>query len=330
MRDRPFIEVFVDGGPVSAGFYKRLVSASIRDATGQDADSVELTFDDAGNEIAVPREGARISVRFGFEHVGAWAVGLFVVEKVMLEGGSAGELLVVSGRSADMRKDLKEPLSEHFDGQTVGGIIETLAARHGLGAEVSPEIASEKLDYVARVDQSAVDFGTRLADRFGALFAVKGGKMIMVKRGSGSASGLALPAVTIDKSACAEWRIETEPRPRFGKATGKWFDRPSGETRFETVSTGLEGPDMRLRHMLPSRDEAKKAAQSEGERLSRATGSGTLTLAGLPEAQAEADVILTGFRPEINGRWRAASVEHSFAGTFTTTIELEAPEGGRK
>ena len=320
----------MDGQPVSAGFYQRLVDATVRDATGQDADSVELTFDDTGNAIEIPHEGAELSVRFGFEGARAWVVGLFIVEKLSIEGGTGGEFLKLSGRGADMRKALKEPLSEHFDDETLGGIVRTFATRHGLKAEVSPELANIKVPYAARVDQSTLDFGTRLADRFGALFSVKGGKMLLVKRGSGSASGQPLPALAIARSDCASWRFDVEPRPRFGKASAKWFDRDTGETKVERVSTGLEGPDKHLRHALASKEEAAKAAASEGERLSRGSASGTVTLAGLPEAQAEADVTLTGFRAEANGLWRIATVEHRFSDTFQTTIELEAPEGGRK
>ncbi|WP_417766708.1 phage late control D family protein [Stappia sp.] len=330
MRDRPFIEVMVDGQPVAGVFYSRLVSATLSDATGQDADTCELTLDDAGNTLAAPREGAKLLVRFGYRDVGAWVMGLYTVERIAFEGGPQGETMTVSGRSADMRSDLKEPLSEHFDDETVGGVIQQLAARHGLQAQVSPELASEPLPYIARIDQSALDFGTRIADRFGGLFSVKGGKMVLVKRGSGSASGKALPALTIDRSQVSEWQIEGDPRPRYGATSAKWYDRKTGKVEIEKAETGQKGPDRRLRHVLSSQDEAKTAASAEGERLSRATGSGSLTLAGLPEAQAEADVVLTGFRAEINGRWRAASVEHRFDSTYTTTIELEAPEGGKK
>lgn len=330
MRDRPFIEVTVDGQPVAGVFYSRLVSATLQDATGQDADTCELVLDDAGNTLAAPREGSRLLVRFGYRDVGTWVMGLYTVESVSFEGGPQGETMTVSGRSADMRSDLKEPLSEHFDNETVGGVMRQLAARHGLEASVSPELAAEPLPYIARVDQSTLDFATRIADRFGGLFSVKGGKMVLVKRGSGSATGKALQALTIDRSQVSDWRIEGDPRPRYGKTSAKWFDRKTGKVEIEEAETGQQGPGRRLRHVLPSKDEAKKAASAEAERLSRATGSGSITLAGLPEAQAEADVVLTGFRQEINGRWRAASVEHRFDGTYTTTIELEAPEGGKK
>lgn len=322
----PFIEVMVNGGPVSAGFYTRLVSATIHDAPGQEADTIELRFDDSNNSIAMPSKGAKILVRFGFRDAfGAGAgqkMGEFVVEKTSIEGGADGEFLTVSGRSADMRSDVKEPLSEHFDKKTIGDIVEELAGRHGMGSKVDPDLAKIKTEYVARYEQSATDFLTRLADRVGGMFAVKGGKFLFLKRGI-------LPAASIDKSECVSWSFDVEPRPLYGKVQAGWYDRSKNAVTYEDSETGLEGPSRRLRKVFASPDEAKAAAKSEGDRLGRATGSGTITLAGRPDIMADAPIMTTGFRPEANGLWRCGGVDHVYEDSYTTTIELEAPEEGK-
>jgi phage protein D len=322
-RSRPFIEVSVDGKTVSDAFYLRLASATITDAPGQEADTCELVFDDVNNEIEVPEKGARITVRFGFRDGGTWKMGVFTFEKASIEGGEGGEKVTLSCRSADMRSDVKEPLSEHFDDATVGDIVGELAGRHGYGSKVSPELASIKLGYIARTGQSAVDFLTRLADRTNAMFAVKDNKFLFLTRGS-------LPPVTIAKGDCESWNFTVEPRPKYGKISCGWYDRTTNETEFEEHSTGLEGPENRLRKVYGSREEARRAAESEGDRLARATGSGSLTLAGRPEILADAPIVTTGFRKEGNGSWRAASVEHRFDHTYMTTINLEAPKEGKK
>jgi len=319
----PFIEVTVGGRPVSTAFYSRLNSASIHDAPGQDSDTCELTFDDSGNEIEMPAPGAIIMVKFGFRDTGLWKMGLFEVEKPQIEGGEDGEFLILSGRSAAMGKDIKEPGYEHFDEKSIGEIVNELAGRHGYGARVSPELASVQLEYVARPGQSTADFLTRLADRHGALFAVKDEKFLFLKRGE-------LPALTIAKHMCESWEFTVEPRPKFANVEAPWFERATGRTRFERHSTGLNGPLKRLRALHNSSSEAQAAAASEGDRLGRATGTGSITLAGMPEVMADSRIVTTGFRPEANGEWRAASVEHSFNDTYMTSIELEAPEGGRK
>ncbi|MBX8799218.1 late control protein [Ochrobactrum sp. MR28] len=322
-RTHPFIEVSVNGKSVNNLFYERLVSATITDAPGQKADTCELVFDDSGNEIEVPDKGAKITVRFGFRGASSYKMGVFTFEKASIEGGDGGELVKLSCKSADMRSDVKEPLSEHFDEMTVGNIVSDLAARHGYDSKISNELSSIKLKYIARTEQSTVDFLTRLADRVDALFAVKDNQFLFLTRGS-------LPPITIRKSQCDSWNFTIEPRPKYGKVQAGWYDRANNRTIYEEHSTGLTGPANRLRKSFSSQQEAKKAAEAEVGRLNRATGSGSLTLAGMPEVMADAPIVAAEFRKECNGNWRVASVEHSYNDTYMTTVNLEAPKEGKK
>ena len=326
----PKIYVTAGGSPVSAMFYDRLIEATVRDEAGQESDSFEATFDDRNNEIALPAEGAVLEVFLGYVETGITMVGRYIVDSVRCHGDDDGEKVTITARSADVREDMKEPLSEHFENQTIGQIMDTLASRHKVQAAVSSELASIKIPYIARIDQSTLDFATRIADRFGGLFAPKGGKFVMMKCGTGkNFAGLTIAPILIQKSDCSDWDITPHPRPSYGKVTGKWLNRKTGKLEFESESTGREGPERFLRHPLPSQDEAKHMAGSDAERLNRATGSGHFTVAGRASAMAEADVIPSGFRPEINTLWRAATVEHKFSDSgFLTTVEVEAPESG--
>lgn len=322
MRAYPFIEIAVAGRQVNQAFYDRLVEATIHDAPGQDADTLQVKLDDARNELALPAEGDKVTVRFGFRDGGSFKMGLFVLEQPQIEGGEQGEFITLNGRSADMRDELKEPRSEHFDDITIGGLVQELAGRHGYRAKVAPALAGIQLPYLARVEQPVHDLLTRLADRHRAQFAVKDGAFLFLERGK-------LPALSIDRSQCASWNFTLNPRPRFKETGAPWFDRAKAKWVFESHQTGLQGPMKRLRMGLPSQAEAKAAAEADGDRSGRASASGSIELAGLPEAMADTPIMLTGFRPEANGEWRAASVEHRYADTYTTTIELEAPEKGR-
>lgn len=323
MNLHPFIEVEVNGNPVNDLFYSRLSKATIHDAPGQEADSVELTFDDSNNDIAVPSKGAVILVQFGFRGSGAQKMGVFTYEKTRIEGGEQGEFLIISGRSADMRSDIKEPLSEHFDEATVGDIVKQLASRHGMGAKIDPSLENVRLPYIARYEQSSADFLTRLADRTGAMFAVKDGKFLFLKRGI-------LAPITISKWECESWSFEVEPRPLHGKVEAGWYDRTKNSVAYEAVETGLKGPSKRLRKVFASAAEAQAAAGSERDRLCRATGSGSLTFAGRPDMMADAPIRTTDFRAEANGLWRCAGVDHTYQETYMTTVEIEAPEEGKE
>ncbi len=71
---------------------------------------------------------------------------------------------------------------------------------------------------------------------------------------------------------------------------------------------------------------------SESDRLCRAVGSGSLTLEGRPEIMADQPLLLQGFRGQINGPWKAATVTHCYEkqSGYTTEITLETPDKGNK
>ncbi len=333
----PFIEVEINGAPSNQIFYDRLISATITDAPGQDSDSIDLEFDDSpdpetGNYILeIPPENAEIWISFGYRDTGASKMGLFTLDQPE-DGHEETSFMRLSGRAADMSGDLKEALSEHWDDTTIGKVIEELAKRHNLDAQISPSLASIPLEYYSRINQSMLGFGTDLADQLGGIFAVKGGKMLLLKRGEGKdAKGNDLSPIIIDRSECSSWGFSGFPRQLFGQVETEWFDRAKGRYIRETAATGLDSTvKRRMQHPYPSKEFAKRAAQAEGERLSRESAKGQMTLPGRPEIVAEMPLTLTSFRPGRNGFWKVDTARHVYQDTYTTEVDIEAPEGGRK
>lgn len=325
---RPFIEIAVNGRPVGDLFYQALVEAVIVDAPGQENDRLDVTFDDDRNQIETIAKGDRMSVFFGFEGADQMKMGQFVVDSVTAEGGQDGEFLIVTGHAADLRADMKEPQSESFDNTSIGAIVREVAGRHGMQAVVSAELDGIAVPYELRLDQSAHDFLTRLADRYGGIYAPKDGRLAFLK--PGGADDAALAAAIIDKADCARWSISIEPRPAYGEAEAGWFDRDASEMRTERAAGGQDGPVRRLRHPFAHQDQSKAAAAAEIERQNRKSGSGFVTLSGRPDIRALSRLWLTGFRPEHNGLWRADEVEHTYADTYTTTPRFNAGEDGKR
>ncbi|WP_375692641.1 phage late control D family protein [Bartonella sp. AP258QHHD] len=325
MRTHPFIAVKVGDKPVHEVFYQRLLTATITAHAGNEADTFEAEFDDSGNDLEVPSSNSALQVIFGYENSISAFMGCFVVESVVSCGGSDGEILRLCGKSASMRKELKEQVSEHFDHKTVGEIVETLAKRHGYQAKVSPQFTQQTLPYVIRTDQSAVDFLTRLADRMRARFLIKDNKFLFL-------SGDNLPALAIHKHDCSNWEFTLEPRTQYGTIEASYFDRSKGQQCQVKHQTGFSGPVRRLRSCYPCQEEARAAAASESDRLCRAVGSGSLSLEGRPEIMADQPLILQGFRGQINGPWKAATVTHRYEkqSGYITEITLEAPNKGKE
>jgi uncharacterized protein len=332
----PEIEVSVDGKPVADSFYTVLVEARHRDNEGQEADTLDLTFDDRDNQIELPRKGAEITLKLGYKETGLYDKGRFVVEKASIRGSvSQGQTIAVSAKAADLRKDVKAEGSKAYEGKLFKDIVEEEAAAMGLKAHLDGEVGDISFDYRLKIDQSGIDFLTALADEVGAVLKPAGGKLVVQKRGSAkSAGGQPLEAIEIFRSDCSEWEIEPDGRMQYGRIEAQWTDPDTGKRRTHKKDTGLKGPPFVLREAYQDEKSAKKAAEAEAGRLNRQTGSGSFTIWGRPGAQAGAPVMLSGFRSGAEGEWRASVVENVFkpgpGGGYVTTVEIKAKEDGKK
>ncbi|MET3589104.1 phage protein D [Bartonella silvatica] len=311
--------------PVHEVFYQSLITATITDHAGNEADTFEAEFDDIGNDLEVPQNNSTLQVVFGYEGSISAFMGRFVVESVVSIGGRDGEILRLCGKSASMCGEIKEQGSEYFDHHTIGEIVETLAKHHGYQAKVSPQFYREYLSYVVRTEQSTLDFLTRLADRMRARFFIKDNKFLFLGQG-------VLFSLTIHKHECSSWEFTLEPRTQYGTIESSYFDRSTGRQLSVQHQTGFCGPVRRLRHCYPCQEEARAVAASESDRLFRAMGSGSLILQGSPEVMADQPLLLQGFRGQINGIWTAASVTHCYEkqSGYTTQITFEVPIKGKE
>ncbi|PZU93135.1 MAG: late control protein [Chelatococcus sp.] len=330
---RPGITITVNGKEVAAGFYGRLIKATIRDEAGQTSDQLTVELDDAGNAIELPPAKATIEVAGGWKDGEFGKLGTFELQSISLKGDAeSGETMTLQASAADLKRKLKDVDREAFENKTVGEIVQAVAARNGMTARVDPELAKVTIPYRARIDTSEIDFLTTLADELGGVVKPMGSQLVVSKRGKAKAvSGQNLPPITIEKSDCSSWEINPEGRAQYGDIRASWIDQQTGKRRTTKAKTGLTGPTFTLRSPYPNEEQAQKAAEAEARRLTRNTGDGHFQLAtGLFTAQAEADVIAgASFRTGIAGRWRSDAVEHEFGETgWHTRIEVKAQEDG--
>ena len=122
---------------------------------------------------------------FGYRETGVTTMGQYVADgwgySLSQDGG---EELTLTCKAADLTEQQKEKGSEHFDNQTLGSILKKTFGRVGTQIYVDPQLAGIQIEYLVRHDQSSLDFATRLADQYNALFKYGGGKGPMRALGS--------------------------------------------------------------------------------------------------------------------------------------------------
>lgn len=326
---RPLLEVRNGSGKdVLPGLEGLWISVQTTDKAGKESDEAKIVTIGPPSKLALPKRGDPFDILMGWADEGLVLQGRFTFQKAQAIGTpERGHTLVLTFRAADFVDKLKGQGREHYDDTTFGDLMEQIAGKAGLQAQVDPALAKIKLGYRVRWDQSLIDFGTEIAEELGATLKPAGGKLVAMKRGGGkSGSGQALEPILIQFDEDFGYEIDIEPRPEAGKVAAAWQDGKSGERKLKSKATGRDGPTKILAHPFRSEEDAEEAAEAEGYESDNASGSGHFETVGLPRARAEAPVIASGYGPLIDGKWKAETVEKTVTskGGFLTTVRVTA------
>ena len=114
-------------------------------------------------------------------------------------------------------------------------------------------------------------------------------------------------------------------RGRYRSVVARWQDQEEGKQVSERVGEGE--PIFTLRHTYPTAEQAKSAAQSRLDRLTRGRSTVSVSLAnGDPKLRAQSRITLIGFRLGVDGEWVAKRVVHKLTNSgYTTNLEAEIP-----
>jgi len=329
MHRRPVLQIVNGAGRnILPGLSGLWLSCRIHEQAGGESDTAEIVMVGPPSKVALPGRGDEFTILGGWADEGPVEQGRFTVQKITCSGDAAeGDTIAIQLRAADYVDKLKGCASKHYDDKTYGDIVEDVAKKVGLKAQVDSEVAKKKIPYWLRWRQSHIDFLTELSEHVGAVCKPAGGKLIAVKRGSGkSASGKELTPISIRRAQVFSYEVEVEPRPEVGEVEGAWHDEKSGKRKAKKHKTGRDGPLHMLPHPYRSEDEAEEAAKAQAYEMGNDSAGGHFDCPGLPRAHAEAQVTASGFGKPLDGSWKAETVEKVWdaRGGFTTTVTVKA------
>jgi len=319
---RPAYSLVVDGTPITDRLNPRLLSLTIIDKRGLEADELEMVLDDGEGRLAIPPPQATIEVSIGF--TGALVDrGKYLVDET--EHSGAPDQLRIRARSADFRDAGARKRTQSYDATTVGAIVAIIAARHGLSPSVEGSLAGEKIDHLDQTAESDWHFLTRLAQRFDAVATAKSGHLLFTPRGQGlTVSGQAMTGVTITRRDGDNHRWRLVKRDAYSGVIAEWHDLMAG-LRMRVVA-GDESEATLLRSVYATEREAWDAANSEWARIQRGEEEFTFTFAqGRADLSPETPLSTVGFKKEIDaGKWIITECRHRIDdGGFVTGITAE-------
>ncbi|WP_145484315.1 phage late control D family protein [Yersinia aldovae] len=345
----PDYVITVDGIDKSGGIKKRLMSLTLTDNRGFEADQLDIELDDSDGKLVLPRRGAKIAVALGWQGAALIDKGTFTMDEI--EHSGAPDKLTIRARSADFRETLNIRRDQSYHKTTIGGIIKIIAGRNKLTPTLNKAMSDLSVDHIDQTNESDGNFITRLAKQYGAIAAVKKGNLLFIKQGQAkTASGKSIPVMTIIRSLGDGHQFSMADRGAYTGVVANWLNTRTTEKpvvkvkrkrKRKSTSTAkpkqpeekqgeyLIGTDenvLTLRTTYANKHNAQRAAKSNWERLQRGAAKFSIQLArGRADLYPEVPVKVTGFKKQIDeADWMLVTVTHSVSDSgFTTALELE-------
>lgn len=344
----PAFVLAAGGANINSLIQGRLMSLTMTDNRGFEADQLDIELDDSDGQLALPKRGETLSLHLGWKNEPLIYKGTFTVDEV--EHSGVPDKLTIRGRSADFRDTLNVKREQSYHQKSLGDIVRTLAERNKLKAVIDEKLDKIKLAHIDQTNESDGSFLTRVAKLEGAIVAVKNGNLLFMKQGQGlTATGQPIQTMHITRSVGDGHRFSLADRGAYTGVIANWLDtREPKKKKTVTVKrkrkskqpakpakpkekqgeylAGEQGNVLTLSHTYATKENAARAAKANWEKIQRGVASFSIQLAvGRADLYPEMPVTVSGFKPEIdNAEWTLTRVVHSLNDSgFTTALELE-------
>lgn len=341
---RPAFDLLIGGSSVIT-VNDRLISLTLTDNRGFEADTLELVIDDSDGKLTLPQRGVDISVALGWQGEALVHKGVFTVDEISHSGPP--DQLTVTARSADFRQEFNIKREYSWHDITVGDVVSAIARRYDLQPGVSKSLLSVEIDHADQTNESDISFLTRMAELLGAVATIKNGMLLFIVPGQGvSQNGTPLPRITITRESGDRHSFRVADRDAYTGVQANWLDlnfgkkpatrltrrrqakpkTPASSRKEGDYLAGSEGNVYVMRQTFKTERAAQRAAAAKWGKLQRGAAEFGITLArGRPDIYPELHARVTGFKPTIdNADWVLSRVVHTINERgYITALELE-------
>jgi hypothetical protein len=331
-------KVTLDGEDLTDAVAPRLISLSIAEKRGDEADQLDLVLHDTDGKLEIPPKGAVLKVQMGWRQGSDLPLGLidkgsFKVDEANWRGPP--DQITIRARSVDMGDGWRVRRERSFVGKSVTDVIGAIASDNGLQPKIEAGLGAKIIPALGSAPKSDAALLRMLGKRFDAVATVKEATLIFAPMGSGkTASGSDLPSETIARNQTIDADYSRIDQNDRSGVTAAYHDSKTGKQKTMKVVAGAQGKDgkpagkpKRLRKVYASEEAAKQAIDAENSRLARAKAKCSIKLAyGRPDIFPEKPITLEGFKAEIDaGKWMVTECTHTMdgGGGLQSSVVLE-------
>lgn len=336
----PVAKLTINGKPFNTDALSRIISISLTDKSGFEADELTVSLSDHDGKLALPPKSAEITIALGYIETGVVDKGSYKITEVSWSG--APDTLHITAQSADTSDRFSEAKEKSWHKTSLKEIIESIAAANGYTPIIGKAYQDEKIDHIDQSNESDAAFLSRLAERYDAIATVKHGRLLFVSSGEATtASGQPLPTIRITRNSGDQYTFRYSNTESYNAVRAYYIDKKTGkkhevvitEDNYDPVkktvtttkkyktkrkdgkthkTTTKEVTEIKqadtagkkiktLRHTYQSPKTAATGARAAYKKLKRGAMEFDISLAvGRPDIAPESPVTLQGFKPEID------------------------------
>lgn len=336
----PVAKLAINGKPFNTDALSRIISISLTDKSGFEADELTVSLSDHDGKLALPPKSAEITIALGYLETGIVDKGSYKITEVSWSG--APDTLHITAQSADTSDRFSEAKEKSWHKTSLKEIIESIAAANGYTPIIGKAYQDEKIDHIDQSNESDAAFLSRLAERYDAIATVKHGRLLFVSSGEATtASGQPLPTIRITRNSGDQYAFRYSSTESYNAVRAYYIDKQTGkkhevvitEDNYDPVkktvtttkkyktkrkdgkthkTTTKEVTEIKqkdttgkkiktLRHTYQSPKTAATGACAAYKKLKRGAMEFDISLAvGRPDIAPESPVTLQGFKPEID------------------------------
>lgn len=356
----PSAELTIDGRRFGTQAMSRIISISLTDKRGFEADELTIELDDHDGTIAIPKTGSKITLKLGYKETGLVEKGEYLVSEFTASGSP--DRLSITARAADLAEALAEQVEKSWHKQTLYQIIETIAKKHKYEYIISKDYQNQKIEHIDQTNESDASFMSRLAEQYDAIATIKNGKLLFIPAGeSQTASGQPILPTTITRASGDSHSFTYSSSNSYQAVRAYYTDKKTGQKKEVIVNkdnaypnkkttqqtksvkgktfkakkkendnkkVNTEGQKIKtLRHLYATENGAWSGARGAFKKIQRGVAEFSITLAvGRPDLYPETPAVVKGFKPEIDAEaWLITEVSHKIdSGGYTASIQFEA------
>ena len=356
----PSAELTIDGRRFGTQAMSRIISISLTDKRGFEADELTIELDDHDGTIAIPKTGSKITLKLGYKETGLVEKGEYLVSEFTASGSP--DRLSITARAADLAEALAEQVEKSWHKQTLYQIIEAIAQKHKYEYIISKDYQNQKIEHIDQTNESDASFMSRLAEQYDAIATIKNGKLLFIPAGeSQTASGQPILPTTITRASGDSHSFTYSSSNSYQAVRAYYTDKKTGQKKEVIVNkdnaypnkkttqqtktvkgktfkakkkendnpkVNTEGQKIKtLRHLYATESGAWSGARGAFKKIQRGVAEFSITLAvGRPDLYPETPAVVKGFKPEIDAEaWLITEVSHKIdSGGYTAGIQFEA------